>query len=109
MVAATESTNAKRIRLEGSFMMAKVQEGVLRGSSKTTSDSRNDTHLSTNLFLEDRAMFSRFFLEDHDAISKNVLEDAKAFSNIFLEHPTCCSRFFQTGYARLGRANSKTR
>ena len=77
-------------------MMAKFQEGVLRGSSKTTSDSRNDTRLSITFFLEDRAIFSRIFLEDHDAISKNVLEGSKAISRIILEHITCCSNFFQT-------------
>ena len=75
--------------------MAKFQGEVLRGSSKTTSDSRNYTRLSTTFFLEDRTIFSRIFLEDHDAISKNILEDSKMISRIILEHITCCSNFVQ--------------
>ncbi len=90
-------------------MMTKFQEGILRGSSKTTSDSRNDTRLSITFFLEDRTIFSRIFLEDYDALSKNFLEDSKMISRIILEHLTCCSNFFQNGYARLRRANSKTK
>jgi hypothetical protein len=82
-------------------MMAKFQEGVLRGSSKTTSDSPKRTRLSITFFLEDRAIISRFFLEDHDAISKKFLEDSKTISKFFLEHLTCNSNFFQTRYARL--------
>jgi hypothetical protein len=40
-------------------MMAKFQEGVLRGSSKTTSDSPKRTRLSITFFLEDRAIISK--------------------------------------------------
>jgi hypothetical protein len=70
-------------------MMAKFQAGVLRGSSKTTSDSRNQTRLSITFFLEDRAIISNFFLEDHNAISKKVFgrfnDDFQNFSGTSYE------------------------
>jgi len=81
-------------------MMANFSRGCLRGSSKTTSDSRNDAHLSITFLLEDRALTSRFFLEDHGSISKNFLEDRETISRLFLEHLTCNSNFFPNAQMR---------
>ena len=66
MLSVAQNTKATSIELEGIFMMANFSRGCLRGSSKTTSDSRNDAHLSITFLLEDRALTSRFFLEDHE-------------------------------------------
>src|SRR5258706_10430859 len=49
------------IDLEGVFMMANFSTGCLRGSTKPTSESRNDAHLSITFFAgRSRADFQIF-------------------------------------------------